>query len=60
MIRGKMVKELNSDYSQDELSLRFSPSFKNDAFFVELSSSQINTLNNNVQQRFKIMTNINF
>lgn len=60
MIRGKMVKELNSEYSQDELSLRLSPSFKKDTFFVDISSSQVNTLNNNTQQRFKIMTNINF
>ena len=60
MIRGKLVKEINSDYSQDELALRLSPSFKNDTIFVEISSSQINNLNNNIQQRFKIMTNINF
>lgn len=60
MIRGKMVKELNTDYSQDELSLRYSPSFKDDRVFFELTSSQVNNLQNQPQQRFKIMTNINF
>lgn len=60
MIKGKMVKELNTDYSQDELTIRYSPSFKKDVVFFDITSSYVNNLQNQPQQRLKFMTNINF
>lgn len=60
MIKGKMVRELNTNYSQDELTLRYSPSFKKDRIFFDISSSMVNNLQHEPQQKFKFMTNINF
>ncbi len=58
--KSKIIKELNTDYAQDEYALKVTPMGQNETLNFELSASNIYNAQDVTRQRFKFTTNVRF
>lgn len=60
LVRSKTERDFNTNYSADELTLRFSPTRNSDDFNFEITTSNVNNFGADNRQRLKFVTNIRF
>lgn len=60
LVRSKIERDFNTNYSADELTLRISPTKNSDDFNFEITTSNVNNLGADNRKQLKFVTNFRF
>ena len=60
LVRSKIERDFNANYSADELTLRIMPTKNSDDFNFEITTSNVNNLGADNRKQLKFVTNFRF